>query len=74
MQVKLLGAMQEKEIRRVGSSRLVKIDARVKVATNRNLEAEVKTGNFREVLFYRLNVVILTLQPLREGRRSDIPL
>lgn len=73
MQVKLLRALQENEIRRVGASRTVKVDARVVTATNRDLDQEVKRGNFREDLFYRLSVVTLQVPTLR-ARRSDIPL
>ena len=72
-QVKLLRALQESEIRRVGASKATQVDARVVAATNRNLEREVKAGKFREDLFYRLSVVTLRVPALSE-RRTDIPL
>lgn len=73
MQVKLLRALQENEIRRVGSNQTRKVNARIITATNRDLEKEVKDGNFREDLFYRLSVITLRVPPLRE-RTSDIPI
>lgn len=71
MQVKLLRVLQEKEISRVGSNRLQKIDCRVIVATNRNLQEEVKKGNFREDLYFRLLGLNIHLPPLRQ-RGPDI--
>ena len=73
MQVKLLRALQESELERVGGVRTIKVDVRVITATNRDLPAEIEKGNFREDLFYRLNVVPIFLPPLRD-RISDIGL
>lgn len=72
-QVKLLRTLQLGEIRRVGSNRTIKIDARVIAATNRNIESEVADGRFRQDLMYRLNAVTICLPPLRE-RVEDIQL
>jgi two-component system NtrC family response regulator len=72
-QVKLLRILQDKEFQRLGSNLNVKTDVRVITATHRNLEEAIKKGLFREDLYYRLNVISITLPPLRE-RREDIPL
>lgn len=72
LQSKLLRALQEREIERIGGRNAIKIDVRIIVATNRDLEKEVNEGRFRQDLFYRLNVFPVTLPPLRD-RKEDIP-
>ncbi len=72
-QAKVLRALEEGVVTRVGSSKPIQVDVRVVAATNKDLEEEIREGNFREDLFYRLNVVPIHIPPLRE-RREDIPM
>src|SRR6187455_54731 len=72
-QAKVLRVLQEGEVERLGSARTIKVDVRVIAATNKNLEEEIEKGHFREDLFFRLNVIPIHVQPLRE-RPEDIPL
>jgi len=71
-QAKLLRFLQEKTIRRLGSTKEIKLDVRVIAATNKDIENEVKEGKFREDLFWRINQVHIHIPPLRE-RKEDIP-
>jgi DNA-binding NtrC family response regulator len=73
LQAKLLRVIQDGEFERLGGPRTIKVNVRIIAATNRNLEAEIRTGRFREDLFYRLNVFPITIPPLRQ-RKEDIPL
>ena len=73
IQTKLLRVLQEKEIQPLGQNKTIKIDVRVVASTNQDLEAKIRAGEFREDLFYRLNVVTVTMPSLRE-MREDIPL
>ncbi|MFA6449265.1 MAG: sigma-54 dependent transcriptional regulator [bacterium] len=72
-QAKVLRALQENEIQRVGGDELIRVDVRVIAATNKDLETQIRQGKFREDLYFRLNVIPITVPPLRE-RREDIPL
>jgi transcriptional regulator with GAF, ATPase, and Fis domain len=74
LQAKLLRVLQEREFERVGGTRPLKVDIRVVAATNRELEQEIQRGNFRQDLFYRLNVVAVRVPPLRERREDISPL
>jgi two-component system response regulator AtoC len=74
LQTKLLRVLQEQEVEKVGSTKPVKLDVRVISATNTNLEDEVKKGNFREDLFYRLNVIPIVIPPLRDRVEDILPL
>jgi NtrC-family two-component system response regulator AlgB len=73
LQIKFLSFVQDRCIERIGGNRTLRVDVRVIVASNRNLEAEVAAGRFREDLYYRLNVITFTLPPLRERTQDILP-
>jgi DNA-binding NtrC family response regulator len=73
IQIKLLRVLQEKKFERLGGEETIEVDVRIAAATNKDLKAEIEKGNFREDLYYRLNVVNIVVPPLRE-RKDDIPL
>ena len=72
-QAKVLRALQERKISRVGSDRDIEVDVRVVAATNKNLEYEISKGNFREDLYHRIGVILVKVPPLRE-RKGDVPI
>ena len=72
-QAKVLRALQENKITRVGSEKEIPVDVRILAATNKNLKTEIEKGNFREDLYHRLSVIVIQVPPLRE-RKDDIPL
>ena len=72
VQPKFLRVLEQKEVRRLGSNKIINVDVRIISATNKNLEEEIKNGNFRKDLFYRLSEVVIELPPLRK-RKEDIP-
>lgn len=74
LQSRLLRVLQERQIMRIGSDRVIKINARIIAATNRDLLSEVENGNFRKDLFYRLNVITINIEPLRNRREDILPL
>ena len=74
LQAKLLRVLQEKEVERIGSNKLISLDVRILATTNRQLKEEVQAGRFREDLFYRLNIFPLEWLPLRERKNDIIPL
>jgi DNA-binding NtrC family response regulator len=74
LQAKLLRVLQEREIRRLGSSKSIKIDVRIITATNANLQQNIADGKFREDLYYRLNTIPLSIPPLRERREEILPI
>jgi transcriptional regulator with PAS, ATPase and Fis domain len=74
LQSRLLRVLQERQIMRIGSDRVIKIDTRIIAATNKNLSSEVEEGNFRKDLYYRLNVITINIEPLRNRREDILPL